>query len=212
MPPLFPSVPPVPAPEIQNAAPVPRAPGTGHGPGSAPAPAAGWLRRRLIQPLLELLQSGLSPAKLALTVGLGVAFGLAPTFGITTLVSSAVALRLRLNVAAMQLVCHLLSPLQLILLVPFLRLGATVLGYGHEVKNLRLLQLKQWIANDGWGVLRVLWRAELGAILVWAAVSAPVVAALYVGLQPLFKKVVVRQRAAALAALRAARGGAQGAW
>ena len=179
----------------------------------AAVPPAGWLRRKLVQPLLDVLQSGLSPQKLALTVGLGVAFGLAPTFGITTLVSSAVALRLRLNVAAMQVVCHLFSPLQLILLVPFLRLGATVLGHGHDVQNLRLLQLKKWIAADGWGVLRVLWRAELGAMLVWAAVSAPVVAALYVGLQPVFNKVLVRQRAAALAALRAARvAGSQGAW
>ena len=160
-----------------------------------------------------MLQSGLSPQKLALTVALGVAFGLAPTFGITTLVSSAVALRLRLNVAAMQVVCHLFSPLQLLLVVPFLRLGATVLGHGHEVRNLRLLELKKWLADDAWGVLRLLWRAELGALLVWAAVSVPVVLALYVSLQPVFRKVIARPRPAALAALRAAREtGAQGAW
>ena len=161
--------------------------------------------------MLDLLQSGLSPAKLALTVGLGVAFGLAPTFGVTTLVSSVVALRLRLNVAAMQLVCHLLSPLQLLLFVPLLRVGATVLGQGEAVQNLGLLQLKQWIAADGWSVLRLLWRAEVGALLVWALVSAPVVALLYVALQPVFRKVVVHQRAAALATLRAERlGGAAG--
>lgn len=192
------------------AAPFPAAPGAE--PPQAAKPAS-WLRRRLIQPVLDLLQSGLSPAKLALTVGLGVAFGLAPMFGITTLVSSVVALRLRLNVAAMQLVCHLLSPLQLLLLVPLLRVGATVLGQGQAVKNLGLVQLKQWIAADGWGVLRLLWRAEVGALLVWALVSAPVVALLYVALQPVFRKVVVRQRAATLAALRAERiGGAAGRW
>ena len=160
-----------------------------------PDKPASWLRRKLVQPLLDLLKSGLSPNKLALTVGLGVAFGLAPTFGVTTLISSVVALRLRLNVAAMQLVCHLLSPLQLIILVPLLRVGATVLGHGHEVKNLRLLQLKQWIAADGWGVLRVLWRAELGAILVWALAAVPAVALLYFGLRPIFKKVAARQQA-----------------
>ena len=177
-----------------------------------PAPPASWLRRKLVQPLLDLLQSGLSPQKLALTVGLGVAFGLAPTFGLTTIISSAVALRLRLNVAAMQLVCHLLSPLQLLLLVPLLRVGATVFGHGQELKNLRLLALKHWIATDGWGVLRVLWRAEIGATLVWAVVATPVVALLYFGLMPVFRKVVVRQRAAAIAGLRAARSGAQGNW
>ena len=162
-----------------------------------PAKAPGWLRRRLIQPLFNLLQSGLSPAQLALTVGLGVAFGLAPTIGLTTILSSAVALRLRLNVAAMQLVVHVLSPLQLLLLVPLLRAGATVLGHGEEVRHLRLPELKKLIADDGWGVLRLLWRAELGAVLIWALASVPVVALLYVGLKPVFKRVLVRQQAAA---------------
>ena len=164
-------------------------------PANHPPDKQSWLRRELIQPVLDLLKSGLSPDKLALTVGLGVAFGLAPTFGVTTLISSVVALRLRLNVAAMQLVCHLLSPLQLLLLVPLLRVGATVVGHGHAVKHLRLLQLKNWIATDGWGVLRVLWRAELGAILVWAVASVPLVALLYFGLKPLFRRIVVRQQA-----------------
>ncbi|WP_375418951.1 DUF2062 domain-containing protein [uncultured Hymenobacter sp.] len=168
-----------------------------------PAKTPGWLRRRLVQPLLDLLKSGLSPTQLALTVGLGVAFGLAPTIGLTTILSSATALRLRLNVAAMQLVVHVLSPLQLLLLVPLLRAGATVLGHGEEVQNLRLPTLKKLIADDGWGLLRLLWRAELGAVLIWALASVPVVALLYVGLRPIFKKVLARQQAASGEAARA---------
>lgn len=204
------SLPPPSAPTAASAASRPTPLAAASGP--APAKPASWLRRKLIQPLLDLLQSGLSPAKLALTVGLGVAFGLGPLLGVTTLISSVVALRLRLNVAAMQLVCHLLSPLQLILLLPLLRVGATVLGQGHLLSNMGLTQLRQQIATDGWGVLHLLWRAEVGALLVWALVAAPVVGLLYVGLQPVFKKVLVRQRAAAIAGLRAARSGAQGSW
>lgn len=200
------------SPSSASSAVVPTPPAGPNPSAGPPAKPASWLRRKLWQPLLDLLQSGLSPAKLALTVGLGVAFGLAPLFGVTTLISSVVALRLRLNVAAMQLVCHLLSPLQLILLLPLLRVGATVLGQGHLLNNMGLVQLKQWIAADGWGVLHLLWRAELGALLVWTVVAVPVVALLYVGLQPVFRKVVVRQRAAAIASLRAARSGAQGSW
>lgn len=56
------------------------------------------------------------------------AFGLVPTFGITTVVSVATALRLRLNVAAMQLAAHLMSLFQLALLVPMLRAGALLMG------------------------------------------------------------------------------------
>ena len=157
-------------------------------------PPRTWVQRRLLDPFMSLLKAGLSPSSLALTVGLGVAFGLAPTFGITTIVSTAVALRLRLNVAAIQLVCHLLSPVQLLLLLPFLRWGATILGHGEQVANLTFEQIKKMTSDEGWGsVLHLLWRAELGALMLWARAAVPVVAALYVGLKPLFRKVVHRQ-------------------
>ena len=156
-----------------------------------------WVQRRLLDPFMSLLKAGLSPSSLALTVGLGVAFGLIPAFGITTLISTATALRLRLNVAAMQLVCHLLSPVQLLLLLPFLRWGATLLGQGKEVAGLTLADIKLMVKTQGWGhVLHLLWRAELGALLIWVVASAVVVLALYVGLQPVFRRVLQKQEAA----------------
>ena len=161
-------------------------------------PPRTWVQRRLVDPFMSLLKAGLSPESLALTVGLGVAFGLAPTFGITTIISTVVALRLRLNVAAMQLVCHLLSPVQIILILPLLRWGATLLGHGQEVAHLSLSEIKQKISTEGWHVLHLLWRAELGALMIWLVVSVPLVLALYVGLRPLFSKVVKRQEEAAL--------------
>jgi len=156
-------------------------------------PPRTWVQRRLLDPFMSLLKAGLSPSSLALTVGLGVAFGLAPTFGLTTIVSTATALRLRLNVAAIQLVCHLLSPVQLILLLPFLRWGATILGQGEKVAHLTFEQIKHMGSAEGWGsVLHLLWRAELGALMLWALAAVPVVAALFVGLKPLFGKLIKR--------------------
>lgn len=169
------------------------------------APPRTWMQRRLIGPFMSLLKAGLAPGSLALTAGLGVAFGLAPTFGITTLVSTAVALRLKLNVAAMQLVCHVLSPLQLLLFLPFLRWGATLLGQGREVAHLSMAQIKGMVKTDGWGhVLHLLWRAELGALMIWALAAVPVVLALYFGLRPLFKRFIDRHEEAEAAAQAAA--------
>lgn len=160
-------------------------------------PPRTWVQRRLLDPFMSLLKAGLSPSSLALTVGLGVAFGLVPTFGITTIVSTATAIRLRLNVAAMQLVCHLLSPVQLLLLLPFLRWGATLLGQGAEVAHLSLDDIKRMVHTQGWSyVLHLLWRAELGALMIWAVAAAIVVLVLYVGLQPIFRKVLQKHEAA----------------
>lgn len=163
-----------------------------------------WVQRRLLDPFMSLLKAGLSPKSLALTVALGVALGVAPTVGLTTIICTAVALRLRLNVAAIQLVCHLLSPVQLLLLLPFLRWGAAMLGQGQQVAHLTLAQIRHMVSADGWGsVLHLLWRAELGALLLWALAAVPVVAALYVGLQPLFRKFIKRHEAAEAEAVAA---------
>lgn len=160
-------------------------------------PPRTWVQRRLLDPFLSLLKAGLSPGSLALTVGLGVAFGIAPTVGLTTILSTATALRLRLNVAAMQLVCHLLSPVQLLLLLPLLRWGAALLGQGDKVANLTLNQIRHMLKTEGWtSVAQLLWRAELGAILIWLAAAVPLVAALYFGLRPLFRKILRKHEAA----------------
>ncbi|MBD2768890.1 DUF2062 domain-containing protein [Hymenobacter sp. BT664] len=164
-----------------------------------PKPPGSWVYRRVLAPMLALLKAGLSPEKLALTVSLGVAFGLVPTFGITSVVSTATALRLQLNLAAMQLVAHLMSAFQLVLLVPLLRAGAIVLGHGHEVANLTLTSLRRLIAHDGWGAAgHLLWRAQLGALLLWALAAGPLVAVLYYLFRRVFRRVVARQVASGM--------------
>lgn len=157
-------------------------------------PPRSWLRRRALDPLLDLLKTGLSPNQLALTVGLGVAIGLIPAFGITTLLSAAVALRLRLNVAAMQLATHLMTFFQLVLLIPFLRAGAGLMGQGDKVANLTVASLRQLIDHEGWqAVGKLLWRAELGALLLWAVAMVPLVALLYFVLRIVFRRVLAKQ-------------------
>ena len=153
-----------------------------------------WVRRRVLDPLLDLLKAGLSPEKLALTVGLGVAFGLVPLLGITTVLSAAVALRMRLNVAAMQLAAHLMSVFQLALLIPFLRVGASIMGQGDKVAHLTVTSLRQLIGHEGWGAVgKLLWRAELGAMLLWAVAAVPLVALVYLVLRVVFRRVLVHQ-------------------
>ena len=163
-----------------------------------PAAPRSWLRRRVLDPLFDLLKSGLSPEKLALTVGLGAAVGLVPALGITTVLSAAIALRLRLNVAAMQLATHLMSAFQLALLIPFLRAGAIVMGQGSQVAHLTIKTLRQLVAHEGWGAVgRLLWRAEVGALLIWAVAAVPLVTVVYFVLRAVFRRVARRQAAVA---------------
>lgn len=163
---------------------------------TAISPPSGFWRRRVLEPLLGQLRQGLSPQKLALTVALGVAFGLVPLLGVTTVLGTAVAVWLRLNVGALLLVSHLLSPVQLLLLLPLLRYGAGLLG-GPGVGLLTLERLQYLLRHDWQGALQLFWRAEAGALLLWLLGSVPVVLALYWGLQPVFRRVARRQAAQA---------------
>ena len=118
-------------------------------------------------------------------MALGVVFGLVPTFGVTTVVSVTVALRLRLNVAAMRLAAHLMSAFQLLLLlIPLLRAGARLMGESHQVAHLSLRSLRRLIYQEGWGA---------AGRLLWLLVAIPVVIMLYFGLRVVFRRMLARQ-------------------
>ena len=76
------------------------------------------------------LREGISPRRLALTLALGFAIGCIPVVGIPTILCLGLALALRLNLPAIQVANYLAMPLQLILIVPFVRMGGWPLASG----------------------------------------------------------------------------------
>jgi uncharacterized protein (DUF2062 family) len=82
-----------------------------------------WVQHRLIAPLLASLRQGVAPEKLALSVSLGMVCGVMPVLGVSTALCAALALGLKLNLPAIQLANYLMTPLQLLLIIPQLRLG-----------------------------------------------------------------------------------------
>ena len=146
----------------------------------------------MLDPILNILKQGLTPKQLSLTVALGIVFGLVPILGITTLMGTATAVRLRLNVAALLVVSHLMSPVQLLLLIPLMRLGAQLLGDG-QATQLTLAQLEFLFEKDWREALQLLWQASMGAMLIWAVASIPVGLLLNFALRPLFRWLLARQ-------------------
>jgi hypothetical protein len=74
--------------------------------------------------LAHWLCQGVSPRRLALTLALGFAVGCIPVVGIPTVLCAGLALALRLNLPAIQAANYAAMPFQLVLIVPFVRLGA----------------------------------------------------------------------------------------
>lgn len=88
--------------------------------------------------LAHWLRQGISPRRLALTLALGFAVGCIPVVGIPTVLCAGLALALGLNQPAIQAANYAAMPLQLVLIVPFARLGGRLFSTAPSAAGLWL--------------------------------------------------------------------------
>ena len=145
----------------------------------------GFLRRRLVDPLLALLRQGVDPSRLALGVALAFVIGVVPVLGVSTALCAAVALAFGLNLPAMQVVNYLLTPVQLILIIPWLRFGELLANAPRFPITLEsgLALLSQGVVD----AVVVLGTAILHATLGWIVVAPLLAFALHRILVPVFR-------------------------
>jgi uncharacterized protein (DUF2062 family) len=149
-----------------------------------------WFKKRVVDPLLALLKQGISPEALALSVAFGIGIGIFPVLGISTILLTLLALAFRLNLPSIQLVNYLVSPLQLLLIIPFVRVGEHLLGAAPQP-----LSISAGFALLSQGALfaiRVLWDAIIHAAIGWALLGPPLIYLLYRGFDVVFKRAALR--------------------
>ena len=149
-----------------------------------PSPPRGYVQARAAR-LGALLRQGHTPEKIALSVALGITLGLFPIFGTTTLLCVAAALALRLNHPAIQITNQLMYPLQIPLIVVFIRLGESMLGVAPIPFSATLL-VAELRAHPAVLVERF-GTAGLHGIVGWAMVAPVVVALTYAALLPILR-------------------------
>src|SRR4051812_24276514 len=154
--------------------------------------ARGFLRRRLVDPVLELLRQGVTPERIALSLAFGLGIGIFPVLGISTVLCTFVALALRLNLPAIQLVNYLASPLQLALIIPFVRVGEHVLGL--PAQPLSVSEGFRILATGMFHAIMVLWDAIVHAALGWIAIGPVLILVLYRVFKPMMARAVKLRR------------------
>ena len=159
----------------------------------AAASGQGIWSRRVIAPLAAQLTLGVAPERLAGTVAVGVACALFPLLGATTVLTAVVGVRLRMNQVILHTINQLLGPVQLTMIIVYLRAGEWI----WRVPRLHFSITELVMEFHGSGVSVFLKRfgmAGVHAVTAWA-VSAPFLLALLY--------VVVRGPMHRLATLRA---------
>jgi hypothetical protein len=131
------------------------------------------------------MRQGISPQRLALTLSLGFAIGCIPVVGIPTVLCSALAIALQLNLPAIQAANYAAMPLQLLLIVPFVHLGGRLvsIGSGRAIEAGALLHAPSLDMISRMGGLAG------QALLAWLLIAVPAVALMTAMLTVLLRRV-----------------------
>jgi len=156
-------------------------------PHSAPPAHHNWIYRHGVLPILALLRMGATPRSLAWSIAAGVLIGINPVVGSTTLICLAVTIRFRLNVVAAQIANHAMFPLELALVVPFIRLGSRV--FHTAAMPLAPHLLLEEARRAPLTLIRKLWMWEWHAFVLWAAIALVAAPLLAQALTPLLQQV-----------------------
>lgn len=150
------------------------------------------LQKRLLQPILALLTQGITPEKIAMSVVFGIALGIFPLLGSTTLLCALAAAVFGLNLPAIQIVNYFVYPLQLVLIVPFMRLGARI--FSGAAVGWSLTQMLEMFRADRWHALKALWVVAVQAVGAWSLAVPPLGVVAYLVLVWALRRVAARKK------------------
>ncbi|MCX6918770.1 MAG: DUF2062 domain-containing protein [Verrucomicrobia bacterium] len=145
-----------------------------------------WLKQKVSEPLLALLTRGLSPQDLSLAVVVSLGLAINPIIGTTTVFCLVAGRLFRLNHLVMQTINHITYPLQLVLIVPFVRLGEMVTG--AEALPLSPSLLFEEFQKSFWGFVAKFGMAYVHGLLGWVLVVPVTCFGLYFLLTRLFRR------------------------
>ena len=151
-----------------------------------------WIYRRVALPIFALLRMGASPEKLAWSIAAGLLIGINPILGSTTILCLALAFLFRLNVAASQIGNHIVYPLELILVIPFIHAASRI--FHTAPMPLSANELLHAARQHPLSLIRQLWLWEWHAFLLWAILAAIAIPAIALALTPIMRRLLERVR------------------
>ncbi|KAJ4964561.1 hypothetical protein NE237_016410 [Protea cynaroides] len=146
-----------------------------------------WLHVKVVDPLLQILHRGAEPKQLAFSTALGFTLGLFPICGVTIFLCGMTIALLgsRCHSPSMMLANFVATPVELSLVIPFLRFGEVISGGPHFPLTSDALK-KILTGQASQEVLLSIVHVMLG----WLIAAPFILAALYMVLVPCFKCLV----------------------
>ena len=137
-----------------------------------------WLK------IKNLLKEGLTPKQLALSIVISVLVSVFPIFGISTIVLTAIAVPLKLNLPITIAISYVAEPLKLVLILPFINLGGFIFGAEHSL--LTYESIKASYNESFWNTVKDLSYELICGFVGWALLAIPVGIMLFFILKTIF--------------------------
>ena len=159
---------------------------------AAPARPLGFWQRRVLQPIRAQLTQGVSPDQIAATLAVGAACSVFPIFGVTSLVNLGVGIPLRMNQPILQTLNQLLGPVQVALILVYVRIGEVI--WRSAERQLTVAQMmREFRERSLWEFLQQFSWAGVHAITAWIVTAPVLVGALYFSLRPAVRRAARRK-------------------
>lgn len=143
-------------------------------------------RERVIGLIVTQLVQGVTPQKIALTFALGFSLGIFPILGATTALCAIAGVWLKLNQPIIQMLNWLISPLQLGLIVVFVRIGEWIMR--APCVSFSVPELIQKFREAPGSFFRQFGMTGVHGIVAWLFIAPFLTLLIYLLLSPPLKK------------------------
>jgi len=132
---------------------------------------------RILIPVSNIRKEGFSSETLALSISIGIIGGAFPVLGLASYVCLLLTFSLRQNIIIVQVVNWLVYPIQILLLIPFMKLGNAIFGGGditltfHQV----VVAFQSGILNG----IKLIGIISLYGVIAWVVMAIPTLFILY---------------------------------
>ena len=147
---------------------------------------AGWFQRKVKDPLVAELKQGITAKDLALASAVSLAIAVNPFIGTTTILCLLAGKIFRLNHVVMQVINYFSYPLQIALIIPWIRLGEKITG--SEAQVIEISQMQAEFSQSFGNFVSKFCQMGLHAFLGWLIVIPWFTFLLYKILVLIFKR------------------------
>lgn len=129
------------------------------------------LEEKVLKPIRGLLSQGVTPKKMSQAAAAGFVLGMTPMLGVSTPLAVVVAAVFKLNQVAIQVANYAAYPAQIVMFIPFIRLGEWV--FGLEPAAINPSDIATMFSDDFQASVQLYGQSLLAGWLSWLIAAVP---------------------------------------